>query len=104
MRSTMLYGCIGLGLVSVGCHAPGAIATTGKTYWLQDTGNFYVEAVTGSAAQDLKCPNEQISVSSVNSTNLEFAAEGCGQRAVYTCGPSDSHSTCQMALVSKSAK
>jgi hypothetical protein len=62
-----------------------------------------VPAVRGSAVQDLECPNEQISVDTISISEGEWAANGCGQRAVYRC-PGAGGAPCQMRLVSKFAK
>jgi hypothetical protein len=65
--------------------------------------NPYLPAVRGSAAQDLKCPQEQISIQTLSTSDSQFAADGCGQRAVYSC-PGAGSAPCQMLLVSKIAK
>ena len=100
MSRALLIGS--LAVVSVGCVNFGAISSAGTTYTSQEYGNPFIQAVRDSGAHDLKCPKEQISTMNTGG-ELEFAAEGCGQRSVYRCSFTGGR-VCQLVLISKFAK
>jgi hypothetical protein len=100
MSRSLLVGS--LAVVSVGCipHFV-AISTAGITYRSQEYENkTYLQAALGSGQHDLKC--QQVTATELSAHEGEWAAEGCGQVAVYRC-PGDGW-RCQMLLVSKLAK
>jgi len=103
-RSLLLT--LSLVVPSAGCHY-GAISTVGTTYASQQYDNPWERAARESGAHDLRCPNEPIKVMALQDgkyPSSEYAADGCGQRAVYKCSPASLSQTCEMLLVARFPK
>jgi len=82
----------------------GAVATTGATYMSQQYDSPWQEAARDSAAHDLHCAKESVTVailSNGKSPASDYLADGCGKRANYHCAPASLTQTCTMVLVSK---
>ena len=99
-------------VLPTGCTSE-VLSTNGRSYVAQDGADPYVAEARESAVNDLACTSELIGVRVLHGfKDAKFLADGCGTRGVYECatrsdltrvGFADTHSACEMVLVSKFA-
>ncbi len=104
MRKLLAAGLLATAIVQWGCGTCRAISTGGKTFTCDQEDSPWTHAARESAARDLDCPSESITVTPIGHGKYpasDYLADGCGMRASYDCEPASLTQTCTMILVSK---